>query len=109
MGINGLPAVLRIAVLIACLVILVYWIQRWLIKSGIVRNNRIGAPAFALVAALAVQIWFPTVAWWYSAPLIGFAAVVGTNRADLSATAHRGRWWWKSAAGPSEGSAGNVE
>lgn len=73
----------------------VFWIQRWLISRGIVRRGQLGAPIFAVAVVVARQIWFMDVSWWFYVPFTILAAIVGTNRGDLSTTGNRGRWWWK--------------
>ncbi len=79
----------------AALVLLVFCIQRLLIKNGIVRNSEVGAVICTILFIVIKQIWFQSVSWWLGALVILWAVILGVNRPDLWTTANRGRWWWK--------------
>jgi len=83
------------------LVIPVLFVQKWLIRKGIVRDGQMLAAAVTVSAVLIRQIWFQSVSCWVMAPFVLLAGIVGANRADLYTTSHRGRWWWMSRP-PSE-------
>jgi hypothetical protein len=90
----------EIIVLLICafLIVLGVAVEKWLVKTGTVRDKTYLVIVVAIASVLIKQTWYQAISWQCFLPLAILAMILGANRGDLLTTLKRGRWWWKVSA-----------
>jgi hypothetical protein len=71
------------------------FIERWLIRTGLMLDRTGWVIFTAFSGVIMHQVFLQQVSWWIFAPAILLGMTIGVHRGDLWMTMQRGRWWWK--------------